>query len=449
MADFGWLRLGQRSHVPNSPQSPPPRRELPRVPSHPNLTSPSPLSHDSLMGHGDASLIVREHDKIWYNPSLNQMVECLQVAIMWTVFTNIRFIFPFTETTTRGITQPIPIECNSYILHLIEGFAGAQERIRKVDVARTETKRSLELHLEHFKAVANEWLQREQQYKTEIKRLEVLLSRTSRDGLEAVTLARTNSVFDRSASHTKHFISKLSRLDQFGDLPNVSGKPASELSAKVLDETNDFLLSEKLRRQDAIAKTILPSSEDRLSCHATGKTQKPISDTMATGRKIESPAAPVKAPNSQPLFSDDVPDAANLGDKKLMNPGLTYEERQSRRHILENLLDCENTRSGGMPPREKVHKASSMIGLGQDEDQSITSDFRHSRGLSSTSVFSFVPGDDASAFFIKSEADDERTGAISTDREGDDSNKGITNSQQYIYEDRADSVHGLAAPTRL
>ncbi|XDG01887.1 hypothetical protein ABKA04_001502 [Annulohypoxylon sp. FPYF3050] len=386
------------------------------------------------MGHGDASLIVREHDKIWYNPSLNQMVECLQVAIM----------------QTRGITQPIPIEYNSYILHLIEGFADAQERIRKVDVARTETKRSLELHLEHFKAVANEWLQREQQYKTEIKRLEVLLSRTSRDGLEAVTLARTNSVFDRSASHAKHFISKLSRLDQFGDLPNVSGKPASELSAKVLDETNDFLLSEKLRRQDAIAKTALPSSKDRLSCHATGKTQKPISDTLTTGRKIESPAAPVKAPNSQPLFSDDVPDAANLGDKKLMNPGLTYEERQSRRHILENLLDCENTRSGGLPPREKVHKASSMIGLGQaHEDQSITSDFRHSRGLSSTSVFSFVPGDDASAFFIKSEADDERTGAISTDREGDDSNKGITNSQQYIYEDKADSVHGLTAPTRL
>lgn len=118
----------------------------------------------------------------------------------------------FLYIRTRGITQPIPIECNSYILHLIEGFADAQERIRKVDVARTETKRSLELHLEHFKAVANEWLQREQQYKTEIKRLEVLLSRTSRDGLEAVTLARTNSVFDRSASHTKHFISKLSRL---------------------------------------------------------------------------------------------------------------------------------------------------------------------------------------------------------------------------------------------
>lgn len=89
MADFGWLRLGQRSHVPNSPQSPPPRRELPRVPSHPNLTSPSPLSHDSLMGHGDASLIVREHDKIWYNPSLNQMVECLQVAIMVRIKTSI------------------------------------------------------------------------------------------------------------------------------------------------------------------------------------------------------------------------------------------------------------------------------------------------------------------------------------------------------------------------
>lgn len=128
-------------------------------------------------------------------------------------------------------------------------------------------------------------------------------------------------------------------VDQFGDLPNVSGKPASELSAKVLDETNDFLLSEKLRRQDAIAKTTLPSSEDRLSCHATGKTQKPISDTMATGRKIESPAAPVKAPNSQPLFSDDVPDAANLAWKIYWTARIPAvmacpPERRSTKHLV-------------------------------------------------------------------------------------------------------------------
>ncbi|OTA52054.1 hypothetical protein K449DRAFT_301017, partial [Hypoxylon sp. EC38] len=89
-------------------------------------------------------------------------------------------------------------EYNSYILHLIEGFAKAQERIRMLDDACAEAKYALDYHLHHFKSVADEWIEREGQYKAEIKRLEVLLSRTSSDGLEAVTLARTNSVVDRN-----------------------------------------------------------------------------------------------------------------------------------------------------------------------------------------------------------------------------------------------------------
>ncbi|KAI1086891.1 hypothetical protein F5B19DRAFT_497915 [Rostrohypoxylon terebratum] len=431
MADFSWLRLGQRSHVPNNPQSPTsPRHGLHRVPSYPSLTSPSSLSYDSLMGHDDANLLVREHDKIWYNPSLNQMVECLQVAIMAYV----------SYTRTRGTTQPIPIEYNSYILHLIEGFADAQERIRKVDVSRNEAKRSLELHLEHFKAVADEWLERERQYKTEIKRLEVLLSRTSRDGLEAVTLARANSVFDRSSPnpHTKQFVSRINRpnasntrgmyteppftgvLDPLGDLPGVSDKPGSEPSAKVLDITNDFLMSEKLRRQDAIAETILANSENGLPWHGTRESQKPISDTLT-------------------------------------NPRLTHEERQSRRYILENLLGYETTHSSGkdIPPRKKVGKTSSMIRLSQaPKNQNIrSSDSKHSRGLSTTSVFSFVPGDDTSLSLVDSEVDKESTGAISANGEGGqggDDSKGVTNSLQYRVVGRRSSVakgHGQELST--
>ncbi|KAI1771782.1 hypothetical protein F4818DRAFT_444778 [Hypoxylon cercidicola] len=196
MADFTWLRVGQRPRTPSTPRSPRPSdRGPPRKPSHLSLNTRASLSPEPPTGSSDASLLVRDQDRIWYNPSLDQMVEALQVELM-----------------THGVLQPVPVRFNSYILHLIEGFANVQERVQAVHAARTEAEQSLEKHLEHFKSVADEWLEREAQYKAEIKRLEVLLSRASSDGLEAVTLARTNSVVDRSGPQAKQFVSELKRI---------------------------------------------------------------------------------------------------------------------------------------------------------------------------------------------------------------------------------------------
>jgi hypothetical protein len=86
------------------------------------------------------------------------MVEALQVHLM----------------THSGI-EPIPIKYNSYILHLIEGFAKARKTIRETEGACQETKQSLERNLEQFRAMADEWFERESQYRAEVKRLEVLL----------------------------------------------------------------------------------------------------------------------------------------------------------------------------------------------------------------------------------------------------------------------------------
>lgn len=196
MADFSWLRLGQHSRTPTTPRSSiSPERGPTQGPSHLSLATHTSFSPDPLTSGNEAGLFLRERDKIWYNPSLDQMVETLQVVMM-----------------THGILKPIPIEYNSYVLHLIEGFANSQERIQVAEAARTEAKHSLEHHLEHFQSMADEWLEREGQYKSEIKRLEVLLSRTSRDGLEAVTIARTNSVVDRDGPRAKQFVSKLKHI---------------------------------------------------------------------------------------------------------------------------------------------------------------------------------------------------------------------------------------------
>lgn len=86
------------------------------------------------------------------------MVEALQVLLM-----------------TRGVLEPVPIEYNPYVLHLVEGFARAQEDIREAEKACQAAKQSLERNLEQFRLVADDWLERESQYRAEVKRLEVLL----------------------------------------------------------------------------------------------------------------------------------------------------------------------------------------------------------------------------------------------------------------------------------
>jgi len=107
--------------------------------------------------------------------SLDQMVEALQVFLM-----------------THDVFTPIPIIYNSYVLHLVEGFANAEETIRKVESAYEESKQTLKQNLEQFKQVADEWQERESQYRAEVKRLEVLLvSCLYPPGKHPLTLAPT------------------------------------------------------------------------------------------------------------------------------------------------------------------------------------------------------------------------------------------------------------------
>ncbi|GAW26759.1 hypothetical protein SAMD00023353_4700850 [Rosellinia necatrix] len=202
---FSWLRLGTRSRAPSAPL---PANEVSRKTTRDSRSSdiqrPSPSCVSSHISTSEAkpdplsiddespTFLIRSQDQVWYNPSLDQMVEALQVMLM-----------------TRGVLGSIPIEYNAYILHLIEGFAKSQKKIQETEAACQEMKQSLERNLEEFQLVTEDWLERESQYRAEVKRLEVLLSKSSEDGLAAVTLARTNSVIDRRGSEGDRFLSKL------------------------------------------------------------------------------------------------------------------------------------------------------------------------------------------------------------------------------------------------
>jgi hypothetical protein len=206
MSDLGWLTgFGQRSRAatgipkrsehrgPSQSPSPQVHRvssllSLGRVSSPP--VSPPPPQNTSEPRPGD--IIIKESDRVWHNPSLLQMVEALQVIMM-----------------TKPVLDPVPVQYNSYILHLIEGFANLQKRNATLNRKLREATDGRERDLEQFKALCEEWINREKGYKDEIKRLEVILARESRGGLSTVTLARADSVVDRSGQDAGSFMSRL------------------------------------------------------------------------------------------------------------------------------------------------------------------------------------------------------------------------------------------------
>ncbi|KAI0169439.1 hypothetical protein GGR52DRAFT_573509 [Hypoxylon sp. FL1284] len=395
MADFNWFRLGQRPRTPSRPMSPRPSdRGLPRQPSHLNINTRASPSSEPTTSSTDASMLVRDHDRIWYNPSLDQMVEALQVELM-----------------THRVLQPLPVQYNSYILHLIEGFAHSQGRIQAAHAARADAEQSLEKHLEHFKSVADEWLEREGQYKAEIKRLEVLLSKASSEGLEAVTLARTNSIIDRSGPRAKHLVSELKRistgtstqgksLDDFRH--DIRDEPGEALSA-TLDNNSDFLVSERIRRQDATSDLCKagPGPKGIQPRHTKTMMSRRDGDRWATKNKAELSPVSAQDVEMQPLFSDDISGTENAGRRTKSQPGeYMAEEMPPDRQILENLLDCgsphedDSNNAHTLYQGETGRSTKDMSGQATKRTATLDPEARRLRSLS-MSGFSFIPGDDA------------------------------------------------------
>lgn len=99
---------------------------------------------------------------------------------------------------------------NSLVHNVLEGFARLTKRLQALEQELAELKNLREKELEQFRGISEEWIQREDGYKAEIKRLEVVLAKESKDGLASVTLARQNTLIDRSGS--KRFQAKLKRM---------------------------------------------------------------------------------------------------------------------------------------------------------------------------------------------------------------------------------------------
>ncbi|KAK2052843.1 hypothetical protein LY76DRAFT_669594 [Colletotrichum caudatum] len=184
--------------------------------------------------------------------SLDQMVDALHYIMM-----------------TKPVLDPVPREYNSYILHLLEGYWGVQEQLKKTEQALAEEMETKQRSLEEFAKVSDEWQEKEAAFRSEIKRMELVLAKIAPDGVGAVVMARSQSVVDRSAKSFKISKAKIEKARGSPDrdvyiafnpdgmetsrVPNVLGSPHQThrtlLSMQPkLDDNADVELSRELMK---------------------------------------------------------------------------------------------------------------------------------------------------------------------------------------------------------
>ena len=87
---------------------------------------------------------------------------------------------------------PLPREYNTYILHLLEAYQELREKLSIKQDLIDELRTTNAAELEEFENLAMKWELKENEYKLEVKRLEIMLSKTD-GGVENVAIARRNS----------------------------------------------------------------------------------------------------------------------------------------------------------------------------------------------------------------------------------------------------------------
>ncbi|KAH8602427.1 hypothetical protein B0O99DRAFT_680548 [Bisporella sp. PMI_857] len=144
---------------------------------------------------------ISKADTVWNKPSVDQMVEMLKVAMM-----------------TQSSMEPLPIHYNSCILHILEAYYDQKIQIQANEDIVEGLKESHTKDIKEFEDIAGRWEAKEKDYQAEVRRLEILLSRTA-GGMESVTLARTKSVVHGSKKASDIIRSEIGSIKErnYGD----------------------------------------------------------------------------------------------------------------------------------------------------------------------------------------------------------------------------------------
>jgi hypothetical protein len=127
----------------------------------------------------DSPTFSNDLDRIWHNPNTDQLAETLKVVMM-----------------TRGALEPVPVQYNSYILHILEAYHNMRVELDNKVLETDQLKRQYSTVVQEMAEKTSGWEEKERNYRTEMKKLEIMLAGGQR-GLELVSLARSNSALFR------------------------------------------------------------------------------------------------------------------------------------------------------------------------------------------------------------------------------------------------------------
>lgn len=119
---------------------------------------------------------LRNPENVYHKPSGDQLAEMLKVVMM-----------------NQSTMDSVPVQYNSTILHVLEAYQDSRMQLMAKEETIEILKQSHTKDIKDFEELAAAWQQKENEYKGEVKKLEVLLSKTE-GGMESVAMARSRSV---------------------------------------------------------------------------------------------------------------------------------------------------------------------------------------------------------------------------------------------------------------
>ncbi|KFY43587.1 hypothetical protein V494_01912 [Pseudogymnoascus sp. VKM F-4513 (FW-928)] len=264
---------------------------------------------------------MKDLDKTIYNPTSHQLAETLKVIMM-----------------NNGSCNPVPAEYNSCILQVLEGYhenyLELQAKIKELEEAKKEKDETAE----ELWNKTLQWKEEESRYKTEIKKLEVILAKTPQ-GMELVTMARSQSVVRRNKK-------KEEAAKKAKDKEEVN-KPDGAYVPRRLRPGFNILLPDYAEKKDAkVTKSFMPRRGNSLSM----------------GFGSVSPPRP---------YTIKVEEEPKVKEKRSMLGKLTHAGKKNARRLFHGGQPAKNSddESAKKKKKEDTAPSTTMDQAGMDDAQ--------------------------------------------------------------------------------
>ncbi|KAF5621222.1 hypothetical protein F52700_10971 [Fusarium sp. NRRL 52700] len=315
-------------------------------------------------------LFINAGQQTWHNPSIDQVAETLQVAVM-----------------SNPASEALSAEYRSHILLLCEAYGTRHKKIAKLERELEETKMALKDEASRHRSIEEYWLVQDARYKAEVKRLEMFIHRTSDQGMEAVALARAGSLLRGRVGAVTGGQKAINREDSSNGVaiknernPTLLTRQDTVLSrTRTMDASNEVRLSRGFRAQDRLNKKKVTAGARRLETHvdSDGKTR------PEQGREELHPRS-----TSMLSIGPDRGGPADMSpDKGSARRGRDSTEKSSS---MEEIDIVGRTNSTSTSLTQNQSSQDTVIELWCDR-KNHQNNSRHHR------QFSFVPGDDITA----------------------------------------------------